>query len=75
MKLSELEVGKKAKVIKINLNSQIGQRLSNLGLTVGVDVCVLRYAPFGDPIEIRLRNFCLAIRRQTAENIMVIEYE
>lgn len=75
MKLSELEVGKKAKVIKINLNSQIGQRLSNLGLTVGVDVCVLRYAPFGDPIEISLRNFCLAIRRETAENIMVIEYE
>ena len=75
MKLSELEVGKKAKVIKINLNSLIGQRLSNLGLTVGVDVCVLRYAPFGDPIEISLRNFCLAIRRETAENIMVIEYE
>ncbi len=75
MKLSELEAGKKAKVIDVNLNDQIGQRLSNLGLNVGVDVCVVRYAPFGDPIEITLRNFCLAIRKETAEKITVMPYE
>ncbi len=75
MKLSELEAGKKAKVIDVNLNNQIGQRLSNLGLIVGVDVCVIRYAPLGDPMEISLRNFCLAIRKETAEKITVVPYE
>ncbi len=75
MKLSQLEVGKRAKVVNVSLPAAAKQRLSNVGLTAGVDITVIRIAPLGDPIEISLRNFCLAIRRETANAITVRVYE
>lgn len=75
MKLSELKIGKRAKVIKINLPVEEKQRLSNVGFTEGVLIAVIRAAPFNDPIEISLRNFRLAIRKKTAAAVTVEEYE
>ena len=71
MLLSQLENGARAKVLKIYLSEKIKARLSNIGLTCGVVVEMVRRAPFGDPVEIKLRDFYLAIRALQAQKIEV----
>lgn len=47
------------------------RRLMDLGLIRGTTVEVIRAAPLGDPIEVRLRGFMLTLRRAEAEHITV----
>jgi ferrous iron transport protein A len=47
------------------------RRLMDLGLIRGTAVEVIRSAPLGDPIEVRLRGFMLTLRRADAEHITV----
>lgn len=47
------------------------QRLMDLGITRGATIEVVRAAPLGDPIEVRLRGFMLTLRRAEAEYITV----
>lgn len=47
------------------------QRLMDLGVTRGTLVEVVRAAPLGDPIEVKLRGFMLTLRRAEAEHITV----
>ena len=75
MFLSEMKVGQKKVVIKINDNGVGFKRLKQLGLTKGVVVELVRVAPFGDPIEIKLRGFYLALRKVQANKIVVGENE
>lgn len=71
MKLSNLKDNQTATVISISDDVSGKTRLGYLGLINGVKVTLIRRAPFGDPIEIKLRDFCLAIRKDLADRIMV----
>lgn len=51
-------------------SSQV-QRLMMLGLTPGTSFSVVRVAPLGDPIEIKLRGFSLSLRREEALGLWV----
>ncbi|MCD9187481.1 MAG: ferrous iron transport protein A [Pyrinomonadaceae bacterium] len=73
MNLAKLSIGKEAKVIKINGNSAITRRLMEMGVIPGVSIKVIKTAPFGDPIEVRVRGYSLAMRRNEAETIEVSE--
>ncbi len=71
MNLSQLKVGERAKVIAFSLEKELTERLERLGVTKGVIVKLVRIAPLGDPIEIKVRNFNLAIRKSVADKISV----
>ena len=72
MKLSELEVGQKAKVLKLNIeNKQIKRHLLDMGITRGVNVKIKKIAPMGDPIDIELRDYELCIRKADLAQIEV----
>lgn len=73
MNLAKLSIGKEAKVTKINGNSAITRRLMEMGVIPGVSVKVIKTAPFGDPIEVRVRGYSLAMRKNEAETIEVSE--
>lgn len=73
MTLTNLPVGVKAKVISVNGNNAITKRLMEMGVVPGVSVRVVKSAPFGDPIEIRVRGYHLAMRRSEADTIEVSE--
>ena len=75
MKLSNIKVRERVKIIKINLPKKIKDRLKVLGFIEGVIVEVIRYAPLKDPMLIKLRNFYLAIRLSLADKISVEFYE
>ena len=71
MRLNELKTGEKAKVLSLSNLPKIKNKLNNLGLVEGVFVKVVRIAPFKGPIEIKLRDFCLAIRYLEAKKVEV----
>ena len=54
-------------------NQELQSRLYALGLYPGVEVNVLRFAPAGDPIQIRVGSTLLSIRRHEARSITVEE--
>ena len=51
----------------------IAQRLSELGFTNGQTVQVVRFAPLGDPMQIRIRGFSLALRLHEARRVRLTE--
>jgi Fe2+ transport system protein FeoA len=70
-RLSELENGRKARIVKINLVGDIRRRLSDMGLVNGSEVQLERVAPLGDPIEIRVKGYDLSLRKEIASEIEV----
>ena len=70
MTLKDAEIGSTVRIDSI-AESSIKQRLMTMGLIPGTRVEILRSAPFGDPIAIRLRAYNLALRKDDAEKIAV----
>jgi ferrous iron transport protein A len=71
MKMSELQPGDKALITRIDTQGETAQRISDMGLVPGTGFKVLRKAPLGDPMEIQLRGFLLALRLSEADGIDV----
>jgi Fe2+ transport system protein FeoA len=70
MVLSELKVGQKAKIVKLNVdNKEIRRHLLDMGLTRGVEVKIKKKAPIGDPIVLELRDYELCISKSDLEQI------
>lgn len=72
MKLSNLRINKKAKVVSVNiLNQSVKRHILEMGLVKGTIIKVCKVAPMGDPIIINLRGYELAIRKEEAEFVEV----
>ncbi len=72
MVLSDLNIGQKAIVRKIDLeNREIRRHLLDLGLTKGTKVEIKKKAPMGDPIDIKLRDYELCISKSELSKIEV----
>ncbi|AQP54284.1 hypothetical protein CBF34_03485 [Vagococcus penaei] len=69
--LSQLAVGQVSRVVKLLGTREVKRRLLDMGLTKGTPIVIKQVAPLGDPIEIRVRNYDLTLRKQEAEHIMV----
>ncbi len=69
--LLDIPVGKSCRVIELNLDGSTQKRLVDMGLIKNAIVSVERYAPLGDPIEIKINNSCIALRIKDAGRIEV----
>jgi len=69
--LSELDPGENGKVTEITGDPDTVRRLMDLGVIRGTTVAMVRRAPLGDPLEVRVRGFMLTLRRAEAEHITV----
>ncbi len=70
--LDQLKVGQKAKVVAVNgLNTSLRRRLLDMGLTPDTEVEIMRFAPLGDPMELKVRGYALTIRKDDAKLIEV----
>ncbi len=67
--LSELQAGESGRVAGIAGDAAAVRRLMDMGMVRGTRVEVIRRAPLGDPLEVRLRGFMLTLRRAEAEHI------
>ncbi len=70
--LSRLPEGSRAVIDRIDLPPDLLPRLLEMGVIGGTPVQVVRFAPLGDPIEIKVRGYHLTLRREEAEHIWVV---
>lgn len=75
MKLTSIADGASARVTVVSGNNQITKRLMEMGVVPGVTVRMVKSAPFGDPLEISLRGYHLAVRKSEADQIEVQSFE
>lgn len=73
-KLSELEPGDTAIVVRMKSGGEVARRMADMGLIPGTKVKVVRKAPLGDPIEFEVRGYNLSLRRNEAE-LVIVEVE
>ena len=71
VKLSELSIGARATVREFSKAGLAVLRLREMGVLPGTDVTLIRTAPLGDPLEIKVRGYHLTLRRSEAENVLV----
>ncbi|MGB5694058.1 MAG: FeoA family protein [Polyangiales bacterium] len=69
--LADLELGQEAEIASVDCERGLSRRLMEMGLLPGTHVRVVRVAPLGDPIELRVRNYSLSVRRTEAAKIAV----
>ncbi len=76
--LHELRAGQRARVETISVaagEDALLQRLLEMGLLEGEEVEVVGFAPLGDPMEIRLGDFRLSLRRTEAARVRVATFD
>lgn len=73
MKLSELQIGDTATILSVGGKGTLRQHFLDMGLIQGTEVTVVKYAPMGDPVELRIHGYELSIRLADAENIEISE--
>ena len=71
IKLADLKPGQEATISGVVEGSSSYDRLRELGLVDGTPLRVIKYAPLGDPIEIKIRGFYLSLRKSMARQICV----
>jgi ferrous iron transport protein A len=69
MTLADLAKGESRTVVSVRGDAAITRRLMEMGVIPGVAVRMVKSAPFGDPIEIKVRGYSLALRRSEAESV------
>ena len=70
--LDRLRVGARARVLAVRGEGAVARRLMEMGVVPGAPVRVIKSAPLGDPLEVRVRNYHLALRRSEAQTITVV---
>ena len=71
MKLSELPIGETATIRTVGGSGALRQHFLDMGLIQGTEVTVVKYAPMGDPVELRIHGYELTIRLADAQNIEI----
>ena len=70
-KLNELGIGCRGSVFAVGGDTDVRRRLLEMGFCNGANVEVIRRAPLGDPIEFRLRGYCLSLRDEQARHVLI----
>jgi len=71
MTLKELRPGQKGIIEGLGKQSTLRKRIIDMGLTIGTEIKVIKLAPLGDPIEIKVRGYQLSLRLNEAAEIFV----
>nr|WP_314898682.1 FeoA family protein [uncultured Deefgea sp.] len=73
MNLAQIALGQSARVCALNIPAELAQRLAALGLRLDCEVTVLRRGWLGGPLQLRVGNTELMLRRDAAAGIEVSE--
>ena len=71
MKLKDLQIGKIAKITAVGGQGAVRQHLLNMGVIPNAEITLLKYAPLGDPIEVRIHGYFLSLRLAEAAQIEI----
>ncbi|MDE5619578.1 MAG: ferrous iron transport protein A, partial [Ruminococcus sp.] len=71
MTLKELKIGKYAVITSVGGEGALRQHFLDMGVIPGTEVTVVKYAPMGDPMELRIHGYELTLRLADADRIEV----
>ena len=71
MTLKDLEIGKTAAVVSVGGSGALRQHFLDMGVIPGAQVTLIKYAPMGDPMELRIHGYELTLRLADAEKIEI----
>lgn len=69
--LKQAKVGETVRVVKLHGEGALRRRIMDMGITKGVEIYVRKFAPLGDPIELKVRGYELSLRKADAEWIEI----
>ena len=69
--LKDAKIGQTVRVKKLTGEGAVKRRIMDMGITKGVEVCIRKVAPLGDPVEVTVRGYELSLRKADAELIEV----
>jgi ferrous iron transport protein A len=69
--LNQAGIGCRGSVVAVGGDAELRRRLLEMGFCNGAQVEVIRRAPLGDPIEFRLRGYCLSLRGEQAQFVTI----
>jgi len=69
--LAELQPGQQGKVLKIAIAGPARKRIAEMGMLPGTIAQVIRVAPLGDPIDVKVRGYHLSLRKSEAAGVLV----
>lgn len=72
MKLNELEIGRSASIISVGGKGALRQHFLDMGVIPGAIVTMVKLAPLGDPMEVRIHGYELTLRLADAEKIEIL---
>ena len=73
MTLKELEIGKNAVILSVGGEGALRQHFLDMGLIPGAEVTMVKFAPMGDPLELKIHGYELTLRVADAEKIEIKE--
>ncbi|MCF7832689.1 MAG: FeoA domain-containing protein [Candidatus Marinimicrobia bacterium] len=71
--LSRAVVDRRYRVLSVDAKGAVRQRMLDMGLVPGICLSVVRFAPLGDPIEIRIHRFLMSLRKEEAMYVIVTD--
>ncbi len=71
--LKEIKIGETVKIKKLNVDGALRQHFLDMGVIPGTEITLVKFAPMGDPMELRLHGYELTLRLADAEKIEVSE--
>jgi len=71
--LSKAEIDRRYRVLTVDAKGAVRQRMLDMGLVPGISLAVVRFAPLGDPIEIRIHRFLMSLRKEEAKDVIVTD--
>jgi ferrous iron transport protein A len=71
VQLRELQPGSRGTISRLSCRGKLRRRLMDIGVVAGTPIEVERVAPLGDPVELKIKDFHLSLRKQEAGDIWV----
>ncbi|MBE0599592.1 MAG: ferrous iron transport protein A [Desulfuromonadales bacterium] len=71
MNLAMLKPGEQGTISAIGAIGPLRRRLMDMGVLVGEEIQVLKVAPLGDPIEVKVKSYHLSLRKKEAQGIAI----
>ena len=69
--LRDAKCGQTVKVVKVHGEGAVKRRIMDMGITKNVEIYIRKVAPLGDPVEVTVRGYELALRKADAEMVEV----
>lgn len=73
--MAQLAVGESGRIAALEGHGAIAVRLLEMGLVPGAEVALVKRAPLGEPMEVRVRDYHLSLRRAEAERVRLAQGE